>query len=252
MKPGIVLLIIFSAALALTACQQPGDATPAPVDVRISMRVEPEPLAVGDATLIITLTDASGAPVDGAALNVHGDMDHEGMVPVIRETSDSANGEYRVPFEWTMGGGWIITVTVSLPAGGQLSDTFEYFVEAASSESIINQHASSSRGAAAPVSIAYEPDHDPAIGGDATVTITLADSQGHAITDAAVTVVGDMAHHGMLPISGTGEHSEAGRYVVPLRWTMAGDWIVTVTVTLADGRQIEETFEQRVVMPSSR
>jgi hypothetical protein len=38
-----------------------------------------------------------------------------------------------------------------------------------------------------------------------------------------------------------------GRYTVPLGWTMAGDWQVTVTVTLADGQQVEQTFDQEVV-----
>lgn len=242
-----VLLI----ALMLAGCAQANTASPpAPVDASMTMRAEPEPLAVGETTLIVTLTDGSGAPIDGATLNIHGDMDHEGMVAVVREVSESADGEYRVPFEWSMGGGWIVTVTAQLPENsGQLTQTFEYFVEAVSSESIINQHANKTRNTGDSVTIAYEPDNNPAVGGDATVTVTLADGAGQPVTDAAVEVVGDMAHHGMLPITGTAEHLEGGRYIVPLRWTMAGDWQVTVTVTLSDGRQFEQTFDQQVVMP---
>jgi nitrogen fixation protein FixH len=244
-----VITLLAALSLMLAACGQSSADNPAPTDAQMSMRAE-EPLTVGETTLIVTLTDSSGAPLDGATLSVHGDMDHEGMVAVNREVSDSVNGEYHVPFEWTMGGGWIVTVTARLPEnGGELTGTFEYFVEAVSSESIINQHGGMDRhDADAPATIAYEPDRDPAVGGDATVTITLTDADGQPIPDATVEVIGDMDHHGMMPISGTGQHTEEGRYVVPLRWTMAGDWLVTVTATLADGRAVEQTFDQVVVM----
>lgn len=246
-----VLLTVFACLLAMTACGQKNDTSLATTGAQMSMRVEPQPLAVGETTLIVTLLDGDGSPLDGAALIVHGNMDHAGMDPVNREVRQSLNGEYRVPFEWTMGGGWIVTVTARLPEnGGQLTETFEYFVEAVSSESIVNQHASMNQSAVdASVTIAYEPDHDPAVGGDATVTIRLIDAQGEPITEATVEVVGNMAHHGMMPISGAGEAAGDGSYIVPLRWTMAGDWQVTVTATLADGTTVEETFNQQVVMP---
>lgn len=246
MKNLITLSATLIFTLLLAACGQQSAPTPTPLQVNLSVRAEPEPLAVGETTLIVTLHDAAGSPIDGATLQVHGDMDHEGMTPVDREASESANGEYRVPFEWTMGGGWLVTVTAQLPNnGGEIAETFDFFVEAVSSESIINRDRSDD----AEISIRYQPDHDPARGGDAEVTVTLADGNGSPITDATVEVTGDMAHEGMMPISGTGEHATNGQYVVPLRWTMAGDWIVTVKVTLADGRQFEQTFEQEVVMP---
>lgn len=246
-----VLLTAITCMLVMTACGQKNDPSLATPGAQMSMRVEPEPLAVGETTLIVTLLDGDGAPLDGAALTVHGNMDHAGMDPVEREVRQSLNGEYRVPFEWTMGGGWIVTVTASLPeTGGQLTETFEYFVEAVASESIVNQYARLNQSAAdSSVTITYESDRDPAVGGDATVTIRLLDAQGEPITEATVEVVGNMAHHGMMPISGVGEAAGDGSYVVPLRWTMAGDWQVTVTATLADGTTVEETFDQQVVMP---
>ncbi|MBZ0283824.1 MAG: FixH family protein [Anaerolineae bacterium] len=216
-------------------------------DVDIAIRVEPEPLTVGKSTLIITLTDSSDSHVDGAKLQIQGNMDHAGMTPVNRETSESSNGEYHVPFEWTMGGGWIVTVTAELPNGGEANDTFEFFVEAVSSESVINRPSSTSN--TADVNITYEPDRNPAVLGEATIIVTLTDTDGLPITDATVYVVGDMTHAGMMPISGKGTHSENGQYIVPLEWTMAGDWIVTVTVTLSDGSQHEQQFDQVVAMP---
>jgi major membrane immunogen (membrane-anchored lipoprotein) len=248
MKSGISVGVMLL-ALLLAACGPQNEPTPTPPDLDLSVQVEPDPPAVGEATLIITIKDASGSPIDGATLQVHGDMDHEGMMPVDREVSESAGGEYRVPFEWTMGGGWIVTVTAQLPdSGGTVSETFDFFVEAVSSESIINR--SRDRDDAT-INIAYQPDHDPVTGGDSPVTITLTTESGSPITDALVEVVGDMAHAGMMPISATGEHIGDGQYHVPLRWTMAGDWQVTVTVTLADGSIVEESFDQQVVMPAN-
>jgi hypothetical protein len=108
-------------------------------DIQINLAVEPEPAAVGDATLIVTLTDTSGAPVNGATVSVEGNMDHAGMEPSSGQTSEGADGAYRVPFRWTMGGGWTVTVTATLPGGGVATETFEMFVEAVSSGSVIHQ-----------------------------------------------------------------------------------------------------------------
>lgn len=136
----ILALFLFISALAASACGQQNTANSTPVDVEMAVRVEPESPAVGESTLIVTLRDGSGSPVDGASLQVHANMDHAGMMPVDREASQSVNGEYRVPFEWTMGGGWVVTVTAKLPGGGEISDSFDFFVEAVSSESIINHN----------------------------------------------------------------------------------------------------------------
>jgi hypothetical protein len=111
----------------------------------MSLRSEPEILAVGDSTLIIDLEDANGVPIEGAALQVYANMDHEGMMPVEGQSRDSANGEYHVPLNWTMGGGWNVTVTARLPnIDGEVSETFELFVEAVSSQSIIHQESNQS------------------------------------------------------------------------------------------------------------
>lgn len=274
MKKMTMQACILLLMLLLVACGQQNNSTPVAVDAEMSMRVEPEPMTVGETTLIITLTNSNGTAIDGATLQIHGDMDHEGMTPVDRESRESTGGEYHIPFEWTMGGGWIVTVTAQLPnSRGEITQDFEFFVEAISSDSIINRQSNAegdstpememdhsdsdeSTPEAAmnmenedlPITIVYEPDNDPSIGGDATVTIILTDKDHNAITDAIVEIVGNMTHEGMMPISGEGQHDEGGRYIVPLRWTMAGDWQVTVKVTLRDGNMIEKTFNQQVVV----
>ncbi|NPV65899.1 MAG: FixH family protein [Anaerolineae bacterium] len=109
-------------------------------DLAIELVVEPSPPAAGEATLIITVTDASGTPIDGAIVRAHGDMDHAGMESVDGQTAESTAGVYRVPFTWTMGGGWILDVTVALPNNrGSVTRRFELFVEAVSHDSILHE-----------------------------------------------------------------------------------------------------------------
>ncbi len=252
MKISRIVLSLFVLILFLAACSQQDTPPPTPADVELSLRAEPDRLAVGETTLIVSLKKADGTPIDGAALRIHGDMDHEGMAPVIREVSESVGGEYHVPFEWTMGGGWIVTVTAQLPNnGGEISQTFDFFVEAISSESIINHgHEEAApmgeRPADSDIRIGYQVEPDPARLGDAVITLTVTDAAGAPVADASVEVTADMAHPGMAPVSGVGEHTSDGRYTVPLRWTMAGEWLVHVHVTLADGSQHEQGFPQHV------
>ena len=126
MKLKLTLLLLI-AALALAGCARASDQI-AGGDVAITLATQPDPAVVGDATLIITLADADGNPIEDAALNVKGDMNHAGMVPVlagraaVRPASD-------LPFEWTMPGDWIVTVEATLPDGSTAVERFELSVE---------------------------------------------------------------------------------------------------------------------------
>jgi copper(I)-binding protein len=76
-----------------------------------------------------------------------------------------------------------------------------------------------------------------------TLVVILSDANGAPITDATVALQGDMNHPGMIPVladavSDDADGSADGRYTLPFTFTMLGDWIVTVDVTLADGSEI--------------
>ncbi|MFW5691748.1 MAG: FixH family protein [Chloroflexota bacterium] len=123
----LTLSLLILTALVIAACggresQQTPEVT---ADIQIDMAIEPNPPAVGEAELIITLTDTDGDPVTGATVEVRGDMNHAGMIPVLREVEDGEAGVYTVPFEWTMGGDWILTVTATLPDGVTAVEEFE-------------------------------------------------------------------------------------------------------------------------------
>jgi len=85
--------------------------------------------------------------------------------------------------------------------------------------------------------------------GETNLTITLTDASGQPVTDAEVAVRGDMSHAGMTPVLRSGLAEEPGVYTAPFEWTMAGDWIVTVDFTLADGRSGTETFDFSIPTP---
>ena len=85
--------------------------------------------------------------------------------------------------------------------------------------------------------------------GAATLTIHVTNAAGQPVEDAAVTVEGNMTHAGMTPVLANGQGGPDGLYSVPFNWTMAGDWVVTVKVTLPDGRQAQADFPVGVTEP---
>ncbi len=83
----------------------------------------------------------------------------------------------------------------------------------------------------------------PAVG-DATLLVTINTDDGNAVNDATVNVRGDMTHAGMVPvIPDAVTEAEDGVYSVPFQFTMGGDWIFTVDVTLANGDTASVEYE---------
>lgn len=120
LRTGFLLFLILMTA---AGCRQQ---TPTPTsDLNIMLAVEPDPLMVGDATLVITVNDASGAAVNDAKIAVRGDMSHAGMMPVFGEIEGGTDGQYRVPFQWTMAGDWTVEVTVTQANGEKVVKSFD-------------------------------------------------------------------------------------------------------------------------------
>ncbi|MCP4425999.1 MAG: FixH family protein [Chloroflexi bacterium] len=120
-------LLFFAAfLLALTACA--GRASQQTDNVDLNIAVAFESTQVGPTTLTLTLHDADGAPINDAAITVKGDMSHAGMVPVLAKASNGQNGVYEMPFTWTMGGDWIVTVEVELGDGRTATQQFTFSI----------------------------------------------------------------------------------------------------------------------------
>lgn len=86
----------------------------------------------------------------------------------------------------------------------------------------------------------------PRVGTEA-ITLRVADAAGRPVTGAAVKLEGDMSHAGMSPVFGEARELEPGRYRAALEFTMAGDWVVLVHLTLPDGRKVERQFDVKGV-----
>ena len=82
----------------------------------------------------------------------------------------------------------------------------------------------------------------PRIGAE-TIDLELRDAQGQAVSGAHVELEGNMSHAGMSPVIGVTREIEPGKYRGTLPLTMAGDWIVLVNVTLANGQRAQHQIE---------
>lgn len=100
-------------SFALVGC---GAAVDRADDVAIALHFTPPP-HVGEVHCTVTLSDASGAPVAGADLELEGNMNHAGMVPVFATPVEVEDGRYETPIEFTMGGDWLVFVRGTLADG---------------------------------------------------------------------------------------------------------------------------------------
>ena len=108
--------------LALLAACGPAVERARDVDVQLSFAPAPH---VGDTTCTVTLAGPGGAPLVGATLEVEGNMNHAGMVPVFGDATETAPGVYQAPLEFTMGGDWFVIVRADLADGRSLEEVVD-------------------------------------------------------------------------------------------------------------------------------
>ena len=104
-----LLVILFLAGCGRGATDLP--------EVGVDLVIEPDPPRIGPAVVTVELRDANGQPIQGAAVKLEGNMSHAGMVPVVSDATEVAEGLYQADLEFTMGGDWFILVQADLPDG---------------------------------------------------------------------------------------------------------------------------------------
>ncbi len=97
------------------------------------------------------------------------------------------------------------------------------------------------------VTVEHEVSPSPPRVGTATVTLRVTDASGRPLSGARVRLEGNMSHAGMVPVFGEARESGPGRYESTLDFTMGGDWVITVHLTLPDGRKVERQFDVKGV-----
>lgn len=84
----------------------------------------PDTLVMGEpAPLQIRLLDEDGSAIEGATVQVEGNMTHAGMEPVLPAATEVEPGHYQAELEWTMSGQWFVTVHATLPDGREIEHT---------------------------------------------------------------------------------------------------------------------------------
>jgi hypothetical protein len=121
----LIVAALLLAALVATGCSRDDDDDGVD-DIQMELTVSPDPPATGPAQIEVILRDGDGEPLNGAELEIEGNMSHAGMQPVIVDASSGQGGRYVSDgFEFTMGGDWIITVRGSLPDGREIERSFD-------------------------------------------------------------------------------------------------------------------------------
>lgn len=122
-------LLILPLLLLIACRQQP----PAGADLQLELSASD--LQVGEATLTLSVLDASGNAVGSpGALSLRGDMDHAGMAPVLVTVDKAVDGIFSAPFEWTMAGDWIVEASLKLESGAIARETFHFTIMSAADD----------------------------------------------------------------------------------------------------------------------
>ena len=93
------------------------------------------------------------------------------------------------------------------------------------------------------LTFAHEISPQPPRVGKVTITLNIKDGSGAPVAGARLNIEGNMSHAGMAPVFADATEIEPGRYRSVMELSMAGDWNVTVHVTLSDGRKLDHEFE---------
>ena len=115
-------LIALCFCLAFGQACAPRSETP---DLTVTPEVSPQPPRVGQVTITLRVTDASGKPVTGAHLALEGNMSHAGMAPVFANANEIEPGRYQTIVELSMAGDWSVMVHLTLADGRKLDRQFE-------------------------------------------------------------------------------------------------------------------------------
>lgn len=101
------------------------------------------------------------------------------------------------------------------------------------------------------VKIAPEVEPRPPRVGQVTITVRVTQpSTGKPIIGANVRLEGNMSHAGMAAVFAETTEVEPGLYRTNMEFTMAGDWLLSVYVTLRDGLHVDRQFEIKGVAPA--
>lgn len=109
-----------------------------------------------------------------------------------------------------------------------------FVVIIAASTAFFLQHKQQSSTDEQYITVHLMSDPYPAVVGDAHLVVKLKDADGNPVDDATVSLAAQMDHEGSLRHERTATLDENGEYRAQITWSMAGKWLVDVSVDLPD------------------
>ena len=116
------VFVFLAIGLLLIGCHKPVEPQPA---LKVQFELAPQPPRMGPGVITLVVADVEGEAISGAHVSLEGDMTHAGMGPVIAEAKEMGAGRYQAPFEFSMGGDWVVLVHITLPSGQTVERQFE-------------------------------------------------------------------------------------------------------------------------------
>jgi hypothetical protein len=123
------VLILLLAGMSGCGRSQSASSVETTDDYQVAFGTEPAAPSQGAGTVVITVKDKAGQPVDGAAVAIEANMNPAGMTPEYADAATSAGGVYRLPLTWTMGGAWYVDAQITLPDGEVIRRRFPLVVK---------------------------------------------------------------------------------------------------------------------------
>lgn len=114
MRKLIFISLLVALSVVLAACG--GAATPANTtssgEVNIKLETNPTPAVKGDIELIFAITDASGAPIEGAKVDVAAEHPSMAGMGMSGQATEQGGGKYSIKANFSDSGDWVLTIYV--------------------------------------------------------------------------------------------------------------------------------------------
>jgi len=121
----IIFISVFVALSVLLAACGSAVTPAAPTSskpVNIAITSNPKPAVMGNMELVLTLTDANGAPIEGATVDVSADHTDMSGMDMNGAATEQGGGKYSIRANFSMSGMWKLTVSVHKDALDYLED----------------------------------------------------------------------------------------------------------------------------------
>jgi len=110
----MLINLIVALSVLLAACGSA--ATPADTSssgqVNIKLETSPTPAVKGDIELIFTITDASGASIEGAKVDVNAEHPSMAGMGMSGQATEQGGGKYSIKANFSDSGEWVLTIYV--------------------------------------------------------------------------------------------------------------------------------------------